>query len=180
MRKLLPLIAILFFCISISSCLQSDNVYDKYADWRKENDAYMNQRLTEQNPNGTMRYMRIVPPWAPNVLVLMEWHNDTNLTKMNPMPLDNSTIGIKYEGHLIDSTLFDNSYSQKDSLYVTMPKANILGMRAALPFMHIGDSVTMLIASGAAYGSYENGNIKPYSTLIFNVKLVDIYDLTIP
>lgn len=178
MRKLFYPLIILALCAICQSCLNSNNIYDKYKEWRDQNDEYMNKRIFEQNPDGSMKYMRINPKWAPNILVLMQWHNDTTQTSKLLSPLDNSTIGIKYEGFLIDSTAFDNSFSLADSLYVTKPKNNILGMRAALPFMHVGDSVTMLIPSAAAYGESESGAIKPYSTLIFNVKLVDIYNLT--
>lgn len=180
MKNIFFAIILFFTLVALPSCLDSDNPYEKYADWRKQNDEYINSRLYEKNPDGSMKYMRIVPAWAPNVLVLMQWHNDTSLTRKNLSPLDNSRISVKYEGMLIDSTKFDSSYSRTDSSYVTMPKNNIMGWRAALPYMHVGDSVTMLIASGAAYGSYGTSVIKPYSTLIFNVKLREIIDFETP
>lgn len=180
MRKILAAILLSTFCLTLPSCMESDNNYDKYASWRKQNDEFINSRLNEKRPDGTLKYMKIVPRWAPNVLVLLEWHNDTSLTSKNLRPLDNSTISVKYEGMLIDSTKFDSSYSRADSAYVTRPINNILGWRAALPYIHVGDSVTMLIASGAAYGSYGTSNIKPYSTLIFNLKLKEIIDLERP
>ena len=40
--------------------------------------------------------------------------------------------------------------------------------------MNVGDSVEIIIPYNMGYGGSQTGIIKPYSTLIFNLKLVDI------
>lgn len=91
--------------------------------------------------------------------------------------MDNSTVNIKYACIDIFDNVINDSYSMTtygDSIYQTTPASMITGVRAALPMMHIGDSVTLVMPYTAAYGTSAYGSIKPYSTLKFSLKLVSI------
>ena len=88
-----------------------------------------------------------------------------------------STVDVKYIGHLYDGTAFDSSYINTypaDSIYRTTLSSVIEGWTIALTNMHVGDSCEVLIPYQHAYGSSEHGDIKPYSALQFNIKLVYI------
>ena len=85
-----------------------------------------------------------------------------------------STSKIKVEkGTLIDGTQFDSSYDRKEP---TTFRANqvIKGWTEALTMMPVGSKWELYIPQELAYGAREAGQIKPFSTLIFEVELVGI------
>lgn len=167
----LPLLAFIF-----SSCLGDDDNTDDYSAWRKQNEEYV-ARMEILTGNGAPVYTKVVPSWAPGDFVLMKWHNDRSLTEKNLVPLSNSLVKIKYEMEDIEGNSLGDSYSSTtygDSIYQSRPNQNIVGMWAALTSMHVGDSVTMIIPAVSAYGSSATGKIKPYSALIYHVKMKGI------
>ncbi|WP_300949557.1 FKBP-type peptidyl-prolyl cis-trans isomerase, partial [Phocaeicola sartorii] len=89
------------------------------------------------------------------------------------IPTDSSKVKVNYKGTLIDGTQFDSSYDRKEP---TTFKANqvIKGWTEALTMMPVGSKWELYIPQDLAYGSREAGQIKPFSTLIFEVELVDI------
>lgn len=156
----------------LPSCLKSD--MDDYEVWRDQNDTY----LDTVNTTG---YERYVPDWAPNHFIYMKWHNDRKLTASNLVPISTSTTKVKYELYDIEGTALDNSYkSNGDSLYTSVVNNNIVGFQAALTNMHVGDSVTVIMPYNAAYGNQMHGSVRPYTNLIYNIKLVSIPDYEKP
>ena len=90
------------------------------------------------------------------------------------IPTDSSTVKVNYKGTLIDGTQFDSSYDRKEP---TTFKANqvIKGWTEALTMMPVGSKWELYIPQELAYGARETGaQIKPFSTLIFEVELVSI------
>lgn len=159
-----------------SSCLGNDDEED-YTQWRQQNEKYINSAERAVNADGSPEFQKIVPSWASGTFSLIKWHNDRALTAANLSPLDNSTVNIKYETYDIEDNLLNSSNSMHqygDSIYQTRPCDMITGVRAVLPYMHIGDSVSLVMPYTAAYGTVKYGDIKPYSTLKFNIKLVSI------
>lgn len=74
---------------------------------------------------------------------------------------------------MIDGTQFDSSYDRKEP---TTFRANqvIKGWTEALTMMPVGSKWELYIPQDLAYGAREAGQIKPFSTLIFEVELVGI------
>lgn len=160
----------------LAGCLDKDDDDKDYSGWRKENLAYV-EKEASRTEDGSDYYDRIVPVWAPGEYVLVHWHNKRAPYGEKRTPLDNSTVHIKYHVRLIDGTPVDSSYNLKahgDSIYQTRPNSNITGMWAALTQMNVGDSVSMVVPYRSGYGNVKSGKVKPYSTLLFDVKLVDI------
>lgn len=89
------------------------------------------------------------------------------------IPADSSKVKVHYKGTLIDGTQFDSSYDRKEP---TTFRANqvIKGWTEALTMMPVGSKWELYIPQDLAYGSRDMGNIKPFSTLIFEVELVEI------
>lgn len=160
----------------LTSCLKDNN--EDYTAWQKANDAYMAAAELAKDSMGDKLYTRISPDWAPGVYVLMKWHNDTSLTSKNLKPLYNSTCNTTYRLRLIDESVPDSSFSNTangDSIYQSQPSSNVVGFAVALMNMHVGDSCTVVIPYTAGYGNLAHGkNIKPFSTLIFDLKLKEI------
>ena len=96
------------------------------------------------------------------------------------IPADTCKVKVNYKGTLIDGTEFDSSYSRKDKDGNPQPatfRANqvIKGWTEALTMMPVGSKWELYIPQELAYGSRETGGqIKPFSTLIFEVELVGI------
>lgn len=89
------------------------------------------------------------------------------------VPTDSSKVKVNYKGTLIDGTQFDSSYDRKEP---TIFRANqvIKGWTEALTMMPVGSKWELYIPQDLAYGAREAGQIKPFSTLIFEVELVGI------
>ena len=101
------------------------------------------------------------------------------LTRNNLKPLITSTVDVKYHLSTYDGNPVDSSYymtSPADSIYRSVLNQNVEGWMIALTRMHVGDSCTVIIPYQQGYGSTKKSdNLLPFSNLIFDVKLVDIY-----
>ena len=155
----------------LDSCLGS-TVEDQYKDWREANDAWYQQQASSG------QYTKITASWDPSATTLIRWHNDRELTKNNLVPLLTSTVDVKYRLRLYNGTPIDSSYtsSSSDSIYRSIVSQNVEGWMIALTHMHVGDSCTVIIPYQQGYGSSKmNDLLVPYSNLVFDMKLVDIY-----
>lgn len=89
------------------------------------------------------------------------------------MPQDTSTVVVNYEGKTIDGKVFDSSYKRGEPITL---KANqvIKGWTDALVHMPAGSVWEVYIPQNLAYGDREQGQIKPFSALIFKIELVKV------
>lgn len=162
----------------LSSCM-GDDTPETYEEWRKENTEYFNN-LEAKTENGVKLYQKVSPVWDPSTSILMRWVKDCASEQNKITPLDNSTIDVKYLLTDIKGDTLDSSYKQTaygDSIFRCKPCEMITGFWVAVTRMHIGDSVTTVIPYTAAYGMNGSGSVLPYSTLTFQIKLVDIKGL---
>ncbi len=87
--------------------------------------------------------------------------------------IDNSVI-VKYEGKMIDGTVFDSSYERDPDTTSFKPNQVIKGWSEALCMMPEGSKWELYIPQELGYGARQAGKIKPYSTLIFTVEVVKV------
>ncbi|MBO7607094.1 MAG: FKBP-type peptidyl-prolyl cis-trans isomerase [Paludibacteraceae bacterium] len=91
-----------------------------------------------------------------------------------PKPKATDTVRCHYEGRLIDGTVFDSSYRRNQPADFPVNQV-IAGWVEALQLMPVGSKWRLFIPSGLAYGEHGAGDvIKPNSTLIFDVELLQI------
>ena len=90
------------------------------------------------------------------------------------VPLEGQKVQVNYEGRLIDGTVFDASARHGDKPTEFKPNQVIKGWSEALTMMPVGSKWQLFIPYYLAYGNRSAGEIKPYSTLIFDVELVGI------
>lgn len=84
-------------------------------------------------------------------------------------------VKVHYEGRLIDGTVFDASKKHGTEPATFRPDQVIKGWTEALTMMPVGSKWQLYIPYELAYGERGAGNdIKPFSTLIFDVELVGI------
>ena len=91
---------------------------------------------------------------------------------------DKDEVEVKYEGRLIDGTVFDSSYKRGDQPAKFRPTQVIKGWTEALTLMPEGSMWELYIPQNLAYGERPAGQIPPYSTLIFKVELEKVNKAT--
>ena len=90
------------------------------------------------------------------------------------VPQATDRVKVHYEGRLIDGTVFDASARHGSEPAEFTPQQVIPGWTEALTMMPVGSKWRLFIPSDLAYGDRDQGQIKPFSTLIFDVELVEI------
>ena len=92
-------------------------------------------------------------------------------------PQKGDKVKVHYEGRLIDGTVFDASKRHGDNPVEFGVTDVIKGWTEALLLMPVGSKWQLYIPYDLAYGERGTGrDIKPYSTLVFDVELVDIVE----
>ena len=90
------------------------------------------------------------------------------------VPTSTSTVKVNYKGTLIDGPEFDSSYKRNAPATFRADQV-IKGWTEALTMMPVGSKWELYIPQELAYGARETGGqIKPFSTLIFEVELLGI------
>ena len=90
------------------------------------------------------------------------------------IPADTSVVKVRYEGSLIDGTVFDGNMDAKEPMSIRCTNV-IQGWTAALTHMPVGSKWKVYIPQEKAYGEREAGDkSKPFSTLVFVIDLVGI------
>ena len=97
------------------------------------------------------------------------------LTEGNgPKPAATDKIKCNYQGSLLDGTIFDSSIQRGEPLQIGVDQV-IPGWTEALQLMPVGSKWRLYIPSNLGYGDRQAGpTIKPGSTLIFDVELLEI------
>ena len=87
-------------------------------------------------------------------------------------PAATDVVKVHYTGKLLDGTVFDSSVERGKPVEFPLNQV-IPGWTEGLQLMGIGGKATLIIPSNIAYGMGQ-GPIPPYSTLVFEVELIDI------
>ncbi len=116
-------------------------------------------------------------------------------TSVKPKPLKGDTLLVNYTGRTLDDKVFDSSIqSVAQAANLNQPGRNyepiqfVVGTGGVIPgwdegllLLHEGGKATLVIPSTLAYGAQGAGDdIKPYSTLVFDVELVKIKPIKHP
>jgi FKBP-type peptidyl-prolyl cis-trans isomerase FklB len=90
------------------------------------------------------------------------------------VPTATSTVKVNYKGTLIDGTEFDSSYKRNEPTTFRADRV-IKGCTEALTMMPVGSKWELYIPQELAYGNQQAGaEIKPFSTLIFEIELLEV------
>lgn len=90
-------------------------------------------------------------------------------------PRTGDTIFVEYTGRLLDGTVFDSSVNAgKPFSFVLGNQAVIKGWEECIPLLNKGSIARMVIPSDLAYGAEDYRELKGYSTLVFDVEIIDI------
>ena len=89
------------------------------------------------------------------------------------LPTDTSRVKVHYHGTLIDGSTFDSSVDRGEPAVFGVNQV-IKGWTEALKLMPVGSKYKLYIPQELAYGGQDQGAIKPFSALIFDVELLSI------
>lgn len=92
-------------------------------------------------------------------------------TGEKPGPMD--MVKVHYTGMLLDSTKFDSSFDRGEPAEFGVNQV-IPGWQEAIQLMPAGSKYKFYIPFELGYGEQGQGPIPPYSTLIFEVELLEI------
>ena len=99
------------------------------------------------------------------VLASGDGHNRTRVR-------NESIVTVRYKGSLINGKVFDSSYSGEPLVF---PLNRVIpGWTEGLQYMKEGAKFRFVIPYMLAYGPSGYGPIPPYSTLIFEVELLEV------
>ena len=192
-KNILWIIGCLFaLSLGITSCEETDSAADPYFNWEERNQLYIDSiaQVARANPAEwkvfhTYKSVPSINELNPNV-------NDYVYCKVlskgtgivSPVYTDN--VSTHYRGRLIPlyngaELVFDQSYKGNLNPEVAMPVefsvgGVIEGWTTALQNMVEGDRWEVYIPYDLAYGTSGSGSIPGYSTLIFDMQLVEVKD----
>ncbi len=89
------------------------------------------------------------------------------------MPTATDRVTVHYKGTLLDGTVFDSSIERGEPATFGVTQV-IKGWTEALQLMPEGSKWILYIPYDLAYGSREQGSIKPFSNLIFEIELIKV------
>ena len=93
--------------------------------------------------------------------------------KKGNYPSETDKVRVHYHGTLVDGTVFDSSVDRGEPAEFGLNQV-IKGWTEGLQLMPVGAKYRFYIPQELAYGSRMQGNIKPFSVLIFDVELLAI------
>lgn len=129
-----------------------------HADYKKENEAFL---AANKNKDGVK-----TTPSGLQYMVVKEGEGDT--------PGATDKVKVHYHGTLIDGTVFDSSVDKGVPSEFGVNQV-IKGWTEGLQLMKTGAKYKFFIPQELAYGYQQRGPIlKPFSTLVFEVDLIDI------
>ena len=197
MNRLLSSISfwlLLSSCIFFTSCKESqDDDFDSAA-WKAMNEAYFEEQYQAHSAQTATSF--ILSSWAQAsdktlseiehtkcVLVDVIEHGDLG----GECPQYTDSVSVHYSGRLLPTDdyptgyVFDQSYLTTLDPAVDVPASFALngsileGFSTVVQHMHRGDVWRVTIPHQLGYGSVDNGVIPAYSTLIFELQLVDFW-----
>lgn len=89
-------------------------------------------------------------------------------------PKKGQIVKVNYTGKFLDGTVFDSSVTRGKPIEFAIGQGQVIpGWDEGIAMMRKGEKAVLVIPSDLGYGQ-GRGKIPPYSTLVFDVELVDI------
>ncbi len=90
-------------------------------------------------------------------------------------PAATDKVKVHYHGTLIDGSVFDSSVDRGEP--ITFPLNQVIaGWTEGVQLMKEGAKYKFYIPQDLAYGGQDKGQIKPFSTLVFEVELLEVVE----
>ncbi|MCK9423175.1 MAG: FKBP-type peptidyl-prolyl cis-trans isomerase [Bacteroidales bacterium] len=84
-------------------------------------------------------------------------------------------VKVHYTGTLLNGTKFDSSRDRNEPFEFTLGQGQVIqGWDEGVAMMNVGGKATLIVPSSIGYKDRDMGTIPPYSTLVFDVELLDV------
>jgi FKBP-type peptidyl-prolyl cis-trans isomerase len=84
-------------------------------------------------------------------------------------------VSVRYKGYFLDGTVFDQNLDADKPLTFILGYGNVIpGWDEGILLMKSGGKATLIIPSTLAYGYQGSGPVPAYTTIIFDVELVNV------
>jgi FKBP-type peptidyl-prolyl cis-trans isomerase FklB len=182
--------------LGFTSCSEEDDTVEEYADWQARNESYFEAQY-QQHMAASSATCFVLKSYTKGDTVSVSnlKHTDCILVDVLPTdfevegdktvcPIYSDDVDVHYRGSLIPSVSyasgfqFDSSYFGTFSPSIAEPvtfsvNGVIVGFATALQHMRRGDHWRVTIPYQLGYGTSTSSNIPAYSTLIFDIRMVD-------
>ena len=92
-----------------------------------------------------------------------------------PHPKVGDKVTVHYTGYLLNGKKFDSSVDRGKPFAFILGKHQVIpGWDEGIALLRKGGSAKLIIPSALGYGARNMGPIPPFSTLVFDVKLINI------
>ncbi len=185
MSKKIYLFSLLLLALAFASCSETTEV-GKYDNWRTRNEAFVdslaNIYATTPDKGGLGRVELITYPGSYIYYTEIEAANDVN----SESPKYNDFVKVYYKGTNILGEYFDGNFTGDNpvingddpsvgdsSTTVFQVNSVITGWTEILQKMKVGERWKVYIPWEYAYGSSGSGSVLGYSSLVFDITLLD-------
>lgn len=194
----------LFVCLSLlgfASCSEEDDTVEEYANWQSKNEAYFEEQYQSHLAASSATCFVLKSYSKGDTIQLSDLpHTDCILVDVLPSdftvegdktttPIYTDEVAIHYNGRLLPSLSyvsgyqFDSSYSGTFTEDIAEPSVMLVngvikGFSTALQHMRRGDHWRITIPHQLGYGTSEYNGVPGYSTLIFEIRMVDFEEGT--
>lgn len=154
----------LYFTIVLNEILSEEEMQR-----RKEEEA-MAARAEEQTAMDN--YLRENYPDAIPSRTGLYYHRIQIGTGDQPVP--GSMVKVHYTGYLLDGTKFDSSFDRGQPYEFPLGQGEVIkGWDEGISYMRKGETGVLIVPSSLGYGERGSRSIPPFSSLVFEVELVD-------
>jgi len=90
-------------------------------------------------------------------------------------PTAGQKVKVHYKGMFLNGTVFDSSIERGEPIEFLIGQGQVIkGWDEGISMMRKGGKAVLVIPSDIAYGPNGRGSTPPYSTLVFEVELIDV------
>ncbi|MBR4898618.1 MAG: FKBP-type peptidyl-prolyl cis-trans isomerase [Prevotella sp.] len=170
------------------SCSEEDATEDEYVNWQERNETFF-ATLQDSLTRGSGTWLRLKSFSLDQTTegLLTDYIYAKILVQsavQTESPKFTDSVRVSYEGRILPTTTYPEGYIFDTTMYndyniatastVKLLTSNtVAGFSTALQHMHRGDRWRVYIPHQLAYGSTPKTGIPAYSTLIFDLTLVD-------
>ena len=143
--------------------------YEKFAEERRIGDLTSEQEEQQRLEHYLKITNTTVEPTNSGLYFVSEKKGD------GKKPVPGRKVAIHYLGHFLDGKIFDTTYKRGKPFIFTFGTGEVIqGLDEGISKMRVGGKARLVIPSHLAYGDQQKGNIPPYSTLVFEVELLEV------
>jgi len=139
---------------------------------KKEKEAKMEKAKTEEMSklDKYLKDNKITAKPTASGLYYIETQNGTGAQAMA-----GKKVKVHYTGTLLDGTKFDSSRDRGQPFEFNLGQGQVIkGWDEGIALMKAGGKAKLIIPSKIAYGDRDMGTIPSYSTLVFDVELIEV------